>query len=226
MKRHLVLLMLAFLIIANPVKAGKVENIVETKDYFPIDTPHSYVEAQGDSKWHITFLGAQTIDNRQVYVNTTTTSTKDTAERFVDKSIYTINDSGDILKVGSSYTNWLNKWYPDPEVYLKGKMKVGTSYTVLDGLVNGDQMFVYLTLKRRLNMKLLNCTKECILVEKNVIVEKSDGFSKTVDSYFEWRYYAKGIGQITYSGRCYNCQCCNLVPYYGKFSLYETENNQ
>lgn len=225
LKKHIFIILLVFLIITNPVKAGKTDNIVDTKEYFPIDTLHSYAEIQGNNKWHTTFLGPKVIDDRQVYVTSTLFSFKGDQEKVSDISLYTIDNAGDILKVGNSYNDWLNKWYPQPEVYLKGKMKKGTSYTVQSGTVDGDSMVTYLTLKRRLNLKLQNRTVECILVEKTVVIEKFSSTGSELYSYFEWRYFAKDIGLVKYSGNGYQCQCGKQAPSDGKIILTVIENN-
>ena len=224
MKKNIFILLI-FLIITNPVKAGKTDKIVDTKEYFPIDTPHSYMETQGDNKWHTTFLGPKIIDNRQVYVTSTFISSKDSEEKLADKSLYTINDAGDILKVGVSYNEWLNKWYPQPEVFLKGKMKIGTNYMVQDGAVDGKRMTTYLTLKRWLNLKLQTCTVECILVDKTVVITSLSIVDNKMYTYIEWRYFAKGIGFVKYSGSGYQCQCGTQVPFDGKIALTDIEND-
>jgi hypothetical protein len=226
LKKSIFFIMILIILVAvNSIKAEKADNIVDTREYFPIDTPHSYLEVQGGNRWRTTFLGSKLIDNRQVYVTSTFISSKNSAEKLGDKSLYTINDAGDILKVGVSYNEWLNKWYPEPEVYLKGKMRIGTSYTVQNGTVDGDQMTTYLKLKRRLNLKLQNCIVECILVEKGVTIEKFTSKGSELYPYLEWRYFAKGIGFIKYSGNGFQCQCGNQVPYNGKITLTEIENN-
>ncbi|HBE78407.1 MAG TPA: hypothetical protein DDW65_11615 [Firmicutes bacterium] len=224
MKKHLFMILI-ILIIANPVKAEKIDNIVDTKEYFPIDIPHSYVETQGSNQWRITFLGSKTIDNRQAYVISTFILPKDREEKLSDKSLYTINDAGDILKVGVSYTEWLNKWYPQPELYLKGKMEIGTSYTIQKGKIDGNSMITYLKLRRRLNLKLQNCTVECILVEKTVLIEEFTSTGSEIYPYIEWRYFAKGIGFVKYSGNGYQCQCGTQVPCDGKITLTGIEND-
>jgi hypothetical protein len=225
LKKHIVIILLIFLIITYPVKADKTDNIVDTKEYFPIDTPHSYLEIQGNNKWRTTFSGSKLMDNRQVYVTSTFISSKESEEKLADKSLYTINDAGDILKVGVSYNQWLNRWYPQPEVYLIGKMRIGKDYTVEKGIIDDDPMVTYLTLKRRLNIKLQNLTVEGILVEKTVDIEKFTSTGVELYPYFEWRYFAKGIGFVKYSGNGYQCQCGIQVPYDGKITLTEIENN-
>jgi hypothetical protein len=229
LKKHIFIILLLFFIITNfvtnLVKANKTNNIVDTKEYFPIDTLHSYVEIQGIYKWHTTFLGSKIIDNRQVYVTSTLISFKESEEKLSDQSLYIIDNAGDILKVGMSYNGWLNKWYSQPEVYLKGKMKIGTAYTVQKGTMDGDQMITYLTLKRGLNMKLQNCTVECLLVEKAVVIEKFTSTGSKLYPYFEWRYFAKNIGLVKYSGNGFQCQCGKQVPSDGKIILTVLENN-
>lgn len=228
MRRFLFLIVLAgFLFIANEINA---DDIIATKEYFPLDHLHGYIESQGQYKWHTEFSGLTTIEDKPAYITTTMISYQDTGEKLSDKSIFTIDNDGDIYKAGSYLNNWLIKWNPKPELILKKEMELGAPYIIQDDMLGDKREVVDLTLQKLKNLKLKNLTIPCIIIQKHVHIDyPGDAWnawdSPTASFSYEYRYYAKGIGMVEHEGVCYGCQCGNMAPSGGNITLTETRSN-
>jgi len=200
------------------INAVKANDIIDTKGYFPLDVPHGYIETDGQTKWHTEFLGLKAVDDKSYYITTTAVSNQDGAERLADKSFYAMNNAGDIYRAGYCVSSWLIKWNSTPELILKRKMELGNEYVVQDDTIDGKHTVVKITLQKLINLKLVNRTVSCIVIEKHAHVENSN-FENNFYYSYEYKYYASGIGMVKHEGTCYGCQCANLAPAGGKISL-------
>jgi hypothetical protein len=200
-------------------------SIIDTKDYFPLETPHGYLETEGQYKWHTEFLGLKTVNDKSYYINTTFISYKNSAEQLADKSLYIIDEAGDIYRAGNFLTNYFIKWYQFPELILKGKMEARKEYTIQDTTVNDRHTIVTLTLQRLKELKLKNINLSCIVIEKHTHVDSPGSWNSQTTYSYEYKYYAKGIGLVKHEGSCYGCSCGNLAPSGGKVLFEATESH-
>jgi hypothetical protein len=76
------------------------------------------------------------VNDKAYYVTTTKILNKVGVERLADKSLYTINEAGDIYRSGNFLSDWLVKWYQNPELILKGKMELKKKYLIQDVTVS------------------------------------------------------------------------------------------
>jgi hypothetical protein len=220
MKKALLLLILIGLLGLQKVDA--VNNIIETQEYFPLNKIHRYIETDGQSEWHTEFLGLQKIKDKPYYITTTKISDKDNKERVSDKSLYTVDEAGDVYRTGNCLADWLVKWYQDPEIILKGKMELKKKYPVQNVSIDGVQTMVSLSIQRLEDLKFNNTTLSCIVIRKDIFVSSIGvALDSSTASYCEYKYFAKGIGLVRHEGSCYNCQCGNPAPSGGKISLFD-----
>jgi hypothetical protein len=81
---------------------------------------------------------------------------------------------------------------------------------------------VTLRLQRLKDLKLINTTVSCIIIEKDTCINSvGTALDPSTTFYCEYKYYAKGIGLVKHEGSCYGCQCGNLAPSGGKMSLFD-----
>ncbi len=172
--------------------------IVDTKEYFPIDQPHGYTVYDGASMQQIEYQGKSMLEKRPIYIITKTVITA--SQPGVKKEVFAYNNDGDICYLGYIQNDTGKvKWEKKPSIRLKGKMEIGKSYTI--AVLEGNKGKVSLTLKGFRNFKLKKGYSRCLVIERYTNLNKkiAPGSMDLKDIY----YYAKNIGVVKYESIIY-----------------------
>lgn len=180
-------------------------DVVDTQGYFPIDTAHGITFYNGVNMHRYEFEGKCKIENRVVYVITTTEI--GASEPGIKKDVYSFDKSGDIYHLGYITEKGPVKWSKNPALKLKRKMEIGKPYTI--EYLNNCNGKVMLTLKGFEDVKLKQVYKQCLVVEKYTSFDKklAPNSADIKDTF----YYAKNIGVIKFESAVFRMVKGKLV---------------
>ncbi len=215
-------LLIVVLLFVIGVNVSAAKKMVSTMEYFPLEMPHQYSATAGAVKYRTEFLGLIQIKERQFYGTATYTSHKGAAERLANRSVYNVDDLGNIYRVGYYLTDWYVKFFEEPDLLLKKEMELGKSY-IDDRTVAGKRILSFLTLQKVMDFHLDNTVVPCIVVRKQTEIHyPAEGRRTSTIEYvgYEENYYGKGIGLIRHEGNCGSgCSCGTLAPSGKRISL-------